>query len=109
MGKIALIIDGLFEDSEYNEPAKAFSKAGHKLIHIGLEAGRTVTGKKENTPDHPPMEEPFPRDPPPDPTLPEKPPRKDPPPDMPPMKDPPGKKVPVKGRNSIQIRGSIRY
>lgn len=50
MKKVAVIIGDLFEDSEYTEPAKAFREAGHKLVHIGLRAGETVTGKKENTP-----------------------------------------------------------
>ena len=47
--KIAVIIDDLFEDSEYTEPASAFTKAGHKLAHIGLKKGKTVKGKKEGT------------------------------------------------------------
>jgi protease I len=47
---IAVIITDLFEDSEYSEPAAAFKKAGHKLVHIGLEAGKTVKGKKKETP-----------------------------------------------------------
>ena len=50
MKKIAVIIDDMFEDSEYTQPAKAFQKAGHKLTHIGMSEGNTVKGKKENTP-----------------------------------------------------------
>lgn len=50
MSQVAVIIDDLFEDSEYAEPAKAFQEAGHTLTHIGLKAGETVQGKKENTP-----------------------------------------------------------
>lgn len=50
MSKIAVIITDLFEDSEYTEPAAAFNKAGHELIHVGLEEGKTVKGKKEKTP-----------------------------------------------------------
>ena len=50
MSTIAVIITDLFEDSEYSEPAAAFKKAGHKLVHIGLKAGTTVTGKKQATP-----------------------------------------------------------
>jgi protease I len=49
MAKIAVIIDNLFEDSEYIEPAKAFQDKGHRLIHVGLEAGKTVKGKKKGT------------------------------------------------------------
>ena len=50
MKKIAVIIADLFEDSEYTEPAKAFRNAGYKLQHIGLKAGETVKGKKQETP-----------------------------------------------------------
>lgn len=49
MAKIAVIIDNLFEDSEYTEPAEAFRDKGHQLIHVGLEAGKTVKGKKKGT------------------------------------------------------------
>ena len=49
MSKVAVIITDLFEDSEYTEPAKAFLDAGHELVHIELEAGKTVKGKKEGT------------------------------------------------------------
>lgn len=49
MGKIAVIIEDLFEDSEYTEPAGRFREAGHELVHIGLETGKTVKGKKEGT------------------------------------------------------------
>lgn len=50
MSRIAVIITNLFEDSEYTEPAEAFRSAGHELVHVGLNAGETVHGKKENTP-----------------------------------------------------------
>jgi protease I len=50
MRRIAVIITDLFEDSEYTEPAEAFKKAGHELIHVGLEDGKTVKGKKKETP-----------------------------------------------------------
>jgi protease I len=50
VSKIAVIITDMFEDSEYSEPAKAFKKAGHELVHIGLKAGETVKGKKQGTP-----------------------------------------------------------
>jgi len=49
MSKIAVIITNMFEDSEYTEPAKAFNDAGHQLVHVGLEANRTVKGKKADT------------------------------------------------------------
>jgi len=47
---IAVIITDMFEDSEYSEPARAFKKAGHTVVHIGLKAGQTVKGKKQGTP-----------------------------------------------------------
>ena len=43
MSNIAVIITDLFEDSEYIEPAEAFKKAGHELIHVGLEERKTVS------------------------------------------------------------------
>ncbi len=48
--KIAVLIGKDFEDSEYTRPAEAFRHAGHRLVHLGLKKGETVTGKKENTP-----------------------------------------------------------
>lgn len=50
MSKIAVIITDLFEDVEYTEPAEAFRAAGHELVHVGLEKGVTVKGKKKETP-----------------------------------------------------------
>lgn len=47
--KIAVIIDDLFEDSEYVEPASSFTKLGHKLIRVGLKKGKTVKGKNKGT------------------------------------------------------------
>ena len=47
MAKIAVIIADLFEDVEYTEPAKAFRKAGHELVHVGLEKGKVVKGKSK--------------------------------------------------------------
>ncbi len=49
MKKIAVIIDDIFEDSEYTEPASAFIAAGHNLTHVGLKKGKTVKGKNEGT------------------------------------------------------------
>jgi protease I len=49
MAHIAVIIDDMFEDSEYTEPAKAFKAAGHKLTHIGLNKNTRVKGKTEGT------------------------------------------------------------
>lgn len=39
MGRIAVMITDMFEDSEYAAPAKAFREAGHTVVHIGLRAG----------------------------------------------------------------------
>jgi protease I len=50
MGKIAVMIHDMFEDSEYTQPAKAFKDAGHDLVHVGLKSGATVKGKKQGTP-----------------------------------------------------------
>jgi protease I len=46
---IAIIIDDLFEDSEYTEPYCSFTTAGHKLTHIGLKKGKCVKGKNKGT------------------------------------------------------------
>jgi hypothetical protein len=50
MARIAVLIGDLFEDAEYTEPAKAFRKAGHEIVHVGLKKNRTVKGKKKGTP-----------------------------------------------------------
>jgi protease I len=50
MATIAVLIDDLFEDVEYSEPAHAFTQAGHSLVHVGLAPGKIVHGKKEQTP-----------------------------------------------------------
>ncbi len=50
MSKIAVLITDMFEDSEYGQPAAAFKKAGHELVHVGLKAGVTVKGAKQGTP-----------------------------------------------------------
>ncbi len=50
MTKIAVLIGKDFEDSEYSQPAQAFKKAGYELVHLGLNKGDTVTGKKHATP-----------------------------------------------------------
>ncbi len=50
MAKIAVLIGDMFEDVEYTEPAKAFKKAGHDIVHVGLKKDSTVKGKKEGTP-----------------------------------------------------------
>jgi protease I len=47
MAKIATLIADMFEDKEYTVPTGAFKKDGHDLIHVGLEKGQTVQGKKD--------------------------------------------------------------
>ena len=50
MSRIAVLIGDMFEDVEYTKPAEAFREGGHDLVHVGLAAGETVHGKKEQTP-----------------------------------------------------------
>jgi len=50
MSTIAVIITDMFEDREYSEPAQAFKKAGHELIHVGLKSKTTVKGENNGTP-----------------------------------------------------------
>ncbi|CAH0345203.1 type 1 glutamine amidotransferase domain-containing protein [Bacillus sp. CECT 9360] len=45
--KIACVVTNMFEDSEYSEPAKAFQEAGHTVVAIEREKGKTVKGKNE--------------------------------------------------------------
>lgn len=44
--KIAVLITDEFEDSEFTSPAEAFRKAGHEVVTIEKEAGKTVKGHK---------------------------------------------------------------
>jgi protease I len=50
MSKVAVVITDMFEDSEYAKPADAFKKAGHEVVHVGLQSGVTVKGAKKGTP-----------------------------------------------------------
>ncbi|HZD43718.1 MAG TPA: type 1 glutamine amidotransferase domain-containing protein, partial [Methanomicrobiales archaeon] len=49
MSTIAVLIGRLFEDVEYIQPADAFRAAGHDLVHVGIEEGSIVNGKKRGT------------------------------------------------------------
>ncbi len=49
MAKVAVIITDLFEDSEYTKPIEAFRASGHDIIHVGLQPGQIVRGKKLGT------------------------------------------------------------
>ncbi len=44
--KIAVLITDEFEDSEFTSPAAEFRQAGHEVITIEKQAGKTVKGKK---------------------------------------------------------------
>lgn len=46
MSKIAILIDKMFEDSEFRVPYDRFRAAGHEVDILGLEAGRTIEGKQ---------------------------------------------------------------
>ncbi|WP_424767502.1 type 1 glutamine amidotransferase domain-containing protein [Paenibacillus sp. sgz302251] len=43
--KVAAVITDLFEDVEFTDPAQALEAAGHKVVTIGPEAGKEITGK----------------------------------------------------------------
>ncbi|WP_018663834.1 type 1 glutamine amidotransferase domain-containing protein [Heyndrickxia acidiproducens] len=43
--KIAVLVTDLVEDPEYTEPVKAYQEAGHQIVNIEREAGKTVKGK----------------------------------------------------------------
>ena len=45
MSRIAVIITDMFQDVEYQQPADAFQKAGHELVHVGIRAGSQVKGE----------------------------------------------------------------
>jgi protease I len=44
--KVAFILDEMFEDSEFKVPYERVREAGHEPVIVGLEAGKTVDGKK---------------------------------------------------------------
>ena len=44
--KIAVLITDDFEDSEFTSPAEAFKLAGHHVVTIEKQAGKTVKGKQ---------------------------------------------------------------
>lgn len=47
MSKIAFLLADQFEDSEMKVPYDEVKKAGHEVVIVGLEAGKTVKGKQE--------------------------------------------------------------
>ena len=46
MAKVATLITDQFEDVEFTEPRDALVEAGHEVVTIEKEAGKSVTGKK---------------------------------------------------------------
>jgi protease I len=49
MAIIGVIVADMFEDSEYEQPVRAFKNAGHAIASIGLADGLSVTGKTSGT------------------------------------------------------------
>ncbi|TAJ44314.1 type 1 glutamine amidotransferase domain-containing protein [Methanofollis fontis] len=47
MKRVAVLIDGMFEDSEYTVPVRAIRSAGHEVVNLGLKAGSMVKGKTD--------------------------------------------------------------
>jgi protease I len=45
MARIGVLIEDMFEDSEYKKPAADFKKAKHELVHLGVKKG-IVKGEK---------------------------------------------------------------
>jgi len=48
MSKIAILVDQMFEDSEFRVPCKQLKAAGHEVEILGLERGMQVAGKHGN-------------------------------------------------------------
>lgn len=46
MSKVAILIDDMFEDSEFRLPYDRLRAAGHDVDIVGVEVGRTVVGKQ---------------------------------------------------------------
>ncbi|CAM3380972.1 general stress protein 18 [Aeromicrobium ponti] len=44
--KIACLMTNMFEDVEYTDPAQSFKEAGHEVVTIEKEKGKTVKGKQ---------------------------------------------------------------
>lgn len=44
--RVAFIVDELFEDAEFRVPFEGVTQAGHEAVVVGLEAGKTISGKK---------------------------------------------------------------
>jgi protease I len=46
MAKVAFIMDEMFEDSEFRFPYERVKELGHQPVVVGLERGKSVSGKK---------------------------------------------------------------
>jgi protease I len=46
MAKIATLMTDMFEDVEFTDPEKAFKEAGHEVVTIEKEKGKSVKGKQ---------------------------------------------------------------
>lgn len=46
MARIALLLDDMFEDSEFRIPYDRLRQAGHEVVIVGREADKEVTGKR---------------------------------------------------------------
>jgi protease I len=47
MSRIAVLVDQMFEDSEFRVPYDRLREAGHEVDIVGIEAGKEVVGKRE--------------------------------------------------------------
>jgi protease I len=46
LARIAMLLDQMFEDSEYRLPYDRLRQAGHEVVVVGREAGKQLTGKQ---------------------------------------------------------------
>ncbi len=49
MARIAFLLDDVYEDSEFRVPYDRLLEAGHDVVVLGLEQGKTVHGKQGDT------------------------------------------------------------
>lgn len=49
MAIVGVLVADMFEDSEYEQPVRAFKNAGHTIVNIGPADGLSVTGKTSGT------------------------------------------------------------
>ena len=46
MARVAILLDEMFEDSEFRVPYERLREAGHQVVVVGAEAGKELKGKK---------------------------------------------------------------